>query len=319
MPLEAATYIDDLVVTNPAATDGSGQGDDHIRLIKSVLQATFPAITGAVTLTHTEINTLETRADALEAADVALDARLDIVEAAYVKKDGSVAMTGDLDMGSNQISNVGAPAAASDAARKSDVDAKLTDVLTTRGDIIRGGVAGAEERLALGASGRYLTSDGTDVVWSSGSVGKVVQVVHTMPGTVATGSTIIPSDDTIPQNTEGDEYMSLAITPTSASNYLKVDVVFYAALTTGQPVNAALFRDSGADAVAAGSASVGAGNLPVLVPLTYYVLAGSTNPTTFKVRGGCSSAGTMTFNGINGVRRFGGVAASSITITEIAA
>jgi microcystin-dependent protein len=57
MPLEAATYIDDLVETNPVATDGSGQGDDHIRLIKSALKATFPSITGAVTATHTELNT----------------------------------------------------------------------------------------------------------------------------------------------------------------------------------------------------------------------------------------------------------------------
>ncbi len=48
----------------------------------------------------------------------------------------------------------------------------------------------------------------------------VVQVVNTQDGAVATGTTVLPWDDTIPQNTEGDQYMSLSITPTNASNKL---------------------------------------------------------------------------------------------------
>lgn len=57
MGLESVTYISDLVATNPVgATDQKSQGDDHIRNIKSALLATFPNITGAVTLTHGEIN-----------------------------------------------------------------------------------------------------------------------------------------------------------------------------------------------------------------------------------------------------------------------
>jgi len=39
------------------------------------------------------------------------------------------------------------------------------DVFTTRGDMLRAGVAGAEERVALGASGRKMSSNGTDAVW----------------------------------------------------------------------------------------------------------------------------------------------------------
>lgn len=43
MPLEIATYLSQLVSTNPVgATDDSSEGDDHIRLLKSVLLATFP-------------------------------------------------------------------------------------------------------------------------------------------------------------------------------------------------------------------------------------------------------------------------------------
>jgi hypothetical protein len=56
MPLEAATYISDLVSTNPAVADATNQGDDHIRLIKAAVKATFPNITGPVTKTQAQLN-----------------------------------------------------------------------------------------------------------------------------------------------------------------------------------------------------------------------------------------------------------------------
>ena len=49
MTIESATYIDDLDATYPAYNDKKSEGDDHIRLIKSVLKTTFPGISGAVT------------------------------------------------------------------------------------------------------------------------------------------------------------------------------------------------------------------------------------------------------------------------------
>ena len=62
MALETGTYIDSLVATNPVATDGLAQADDHMRLIKAAIKATFPNITGAVTVTHTDLNTVTTPA-----------------------------------------------------------------------------------------------------------------------------------------------------------------------------------------------------------------------------------------------------------------
>jgi hypothetical protein len=57
MPLETGTYISDLNASNPdGATDTKATLDNHIRLIKSLLLATFPNITGAVTPTHTTLN-----------------------------------------------------------------------------------------------------------------------------------------------------------------------------------------------------------------------------------------------------------------------
>jgi microcystin-dependent protein len=60
MPLETATYISGLVSSNPASSDGLNQADDHLRLIKSTLLATFPNLTGAATATQAQINTLTT-------------------------------------------------------------------------------------------------------------------------------------------------------------------------------------------------------------------------------------------------------------------
>ena len=61
MGLEAATYISDLVTTNPLGSDAKSTADDHLRLIKSCLKTTFPSVTGAVTKTHTELNTVTDR------------------------------------------------------------------------------------------------------------------------------------------------------------------------------------------------------------------------------------------------------------------
>jgi len=58
MGLESATYIDGLVTSNPLGDDSFRQGDDHLRLIKAVLQNSFPNIAGAATPSHTELSLL---------------------------------------------------------------------------------------------------------------------------------------------------------------------------------------------------------------------------------------------------------------------
>lgn len=58
MALESATYISDLVATNPTGADSRASADDHLRLIKAVLLATLANLDGAVTATDTELNYL---------------------------------------------------------------------------------------------------------------------------------------------------------------------------------------------------------------------------------------------------------------------
>jgi hypothetical protein len=47
MPIETAGYLSELNTALPAATDGLQQADDHLRLIKGVIKATFPNFTAA--------------------------------------------------------------------------------------------------------------------------------------------------------------------------------------------------------------------------------------------------------------------------------
>jgi hypothetical protein len=310
------------------------------------------------------------------------------------------------------------------AEARTTLDAQ-EDVITTRGDIIRGSSAGEAERLAIGANGQVLSSDGTDVVWanatnnkliipisseltiSSGAItitdsrhtidtesdaatdnletisggtagqilvistadsardvvlkhgtgniitpystditlystsdratleydgtnwtvlhtkkpGEIVQVVNYQTGAVASGAGLIPFDNSIPQNTEGAEFMSLAITPKHEDNKLLINVVFVGGETANvdNVFTVALFKDSEANALAACCGSLVTPADQDSVNFCHYMTAGSTSAITFKVRAGKRLSGNMYINGspITGGQMYGGVAASSITITEI--
>ena len=56
MPLETASFIHQLDAANPLGSDPIASGDDHLRLIKAAVKATFPNIAGAVNVTHTDLN-----------------------------------------------------------------------------------------------------------------------------------------------------------------------------------------------------------------------------------------------------------------------
>lgn len=181
--------------------------------------------------------------------------------------------------------------------------------------------AGDEAEFVEYASGdwrctNYTKASGEAVVGS----GTIVQVVNTQTGAVATGTGTIPDDDTIPQITEGDEYMTLAITPASASNRLLIQVITNLSASSQDAHTTALFQDSTANALAAVQTTGSGISLAMFQSiLTHEMAAGTTSATTFRVRAGNASAGTTTFNGTAGTRELGGVAASSITIWEIAA
>lgn len=58
MPLETASYISQLNTANPLGSDPIAAGDDHIRLLKTTLKNTFPNVTGPVTVTQADLNSI---------------------------------------------------------------------------------------------------------------------------------------------------------------------------------------------------------------------------------------------------------------------
>jgi hypothetical protein len=147
--------------------------------------------------------------------------------------------------------------------------------------------------------------------------GAQIQMVSVETGAVATGTTLLPYDDTIPQITEGDQYMTLAITPKSATSKLIIEVtcVLYSVLANS--IGVALFQDATANALAAAHATAAINGAVVCVSFKHVMTSGTTSATTFRVRAGGAVATTVTFNGANGVRIYGGTAASSIVIREV--
>lgn len=148
---------------------------------------------------------------------------------------------------------------------------------------------------------------------------QVKQVVNGQTGVVLTGTTIMPKDDTIPQITEGTEFMSLVIGPQNVNNRLLISVVIALATSVAASwISTALFQDATAGALAAAIAYRATADRGVMVSFTHKMIAGTVAATTFRVRAGPSTAATVTLNGEVGVRVYGGVMASSITITEVA-
>jgi len=185
--------------------------------------------------------------------------------------------------------------------------------------IAQGGTGAATAAAARSSLGLAI---GTDVLAPNGSgtaltgISRLAQTVSNLSGNVATGTTQIPWDDTIPQNTEGDPYASVVITPQNAASTLVVEVIMNITNSSVSQNTVALFRDSGANALAAAANYNPASGQPGRIVFTHSVAAGSTAATTFVVRAGGSVAGTITVNGSGGVRRYGGVMVSGLVVRE---
>ena len=137
MALESATYISDLNAANPAATDGLAQADDHFRLIKGAVKATFPNVTGAISATHTALDAAATFAGAITASVAEINV-LDNMSATTAQLN-STALIGTLPV-------VGS---------------------LSRGSIVAGNASSVATAVTLGTSGHVLTSDGSDATWAA--------------------------------------------------------------------------------------------------------------------------------------------------------
>lgn len=151
------------------------------------------------------------------------------------------------------------------------------------------------------------------------SLSKFVQCVASIDGVTASGTTTIPLDDTVPQNTEGTQFYSVSITPTNSNNKLLIFANLTAYPSTSVNAVAALFQDSTASAIATSNPCYLGGGTWGLLSLMHSMTAGTTSATTFKLRAGPASAATVYVNGNNSGRLFGGTMRSGILVIEVAA
>ena len=187
----------------------------------------------------------------------------------------------------------------------------------TKATIISNDLAGYTGPLLIVSSDVSDLKDLTTIISSDiGSFGEIVQIVNVTSGDTVTGSTAIPYDDTIPQITEGEEYMALEITPTSATNALLILAKVQGCNGANGTNTVALFQDSTADALTVAGLQAAAANTLNEHVIQYYMLAGTTSATTFRIRAG-GTAGTWRFNGTSAGRTYFGRANSSLTIMEI--
>ena len=157
---------------------------------------------------------------------------------------------------------------------------------------------------------------------AQGGVGKVLQAVSVLNNTASSSTSQFPADDTIPQNTEGTELMTLAITPQSASSNLHIHIQICGSKSVESPVSWALFVDSTANALAWGGHYTG--NLAIQNAGSgfHVVSSASTSARTYKVRIGTdgASGGTVYINRNSAsASRIGNIGYSGMIIYEIGA
>ena len=167
------------------------------------------------------------------------------------------------------------------------------------------------------AAGTKIVGNISPASFFSGLGRTLVQKVRTDTGAMATGTTTVPHDDTIMQNTEGDQYLSQAITPVTAGNLLHIKAQLHLSCSATNWIIAGLFVDSTANALTVAyfiptwTATAGG-----ILTIDWWATAAGTSATTFKIRAGPQFASTVTFNGDGAVAQFGGVLNSFLEITE---
>ena len=148
--------------------------------------------------------------------------------------------------------------------------------------------------------------------------GAIVGSAITIDASYQSTDLVIPYDNTIPQNTEGYDFMTVSYTPKYADSLLLVSVKIAALrMASSDFFTCAIFRDSIADAIAS-TLCFGAGGGAYMIPVSIHheELSSSVSATTFKVRVGLD-AGTVYLNGDATAALDGGVLNTYIKVEEI--
>jgi hypothetical protein len=148
--------------------------------------------------------------------------------------------------------------------------------------------------------------------------GAVVQTQYVEYDTFTVLTNVIPFDDTIPQNTEGTEILSVSITPRFASSqilcrFLGAGDVKPEAVSSC----AALFRSGSVSAIAS-TFWASPLHYTQAMAIEYLDSPATTSALTYTIRVGPGAAGFLVFNGVHDYIRFlGGSSRAVLTLQEI--
>ena len=152
--------------------------------------------------------------------------------------------------------------------------------------------------------------------------GAVLQKRRVQSGAVlAVGSTAVPLDDTIPQNTEGDSLNAAltdrTITARSALNIARITAAINFSAAGSVQTALTVFQDAGANAIAVAATQTAAAGSNCNLTLGYETIVGTTSATTYKLRLGNSGGSATTLNGRAGARDYGGTYSSWFQVEEV--
>jgi hypothetical protein len=160
----------------------------------------------------------------------------------------------------------------------------------------------------------------TTLVATTGApAGRIVQNAAHVRGDFLTQAGAIPFDDTIPQITEGAEFLQVPnFVPLTVGNRIRLSAFFNYTISVAGTANAAcLFRSGTTDALAVSwSSPVNAANWNWQMMVGAEFVVADLTPRTYSFRFGTAGGGNIQMNGANTGRLFGGALLSWLRVEE---
>ena len=151
--------------------------------------------------------------------------------------------------------------------------------------------------------------------------GDILHFVVDADSSGQSGTTILPLDNTIPQDTEGVQFLSVTIHPNSPCNLFRIQVNAIHSISTANAISGAIFRSGIGDTNAIVAAAVHPNGLNnfAIISLDTLLLIQYTSDATYNYRAGNNVAGTIYMNKNGSTSLFNGRCYSELRVQEIMA
>ncbi len=164
----------------------------------------------------------------------------------------------------------------------------------------------------------YALTSGKSLVETVTTPSKVVQRLAVSSASYSSLPTTMPCDNTIPQISEGDQFLSLAITPTNAANIIRCYVsAGFGGSSQGIGACALFSSIAGTNALDGRHFTVDGTTSMTPVNFIYEEAAGSLTARTYTVRAGGDTIATLKLNGDSTSRTLGGIQKAWLIIEEL--